>query len=446
MKLHELKALRASKVDELKALAQKDMDSDSGLDDAEATQFDTIKTSIAALDTRIGRLEDAIAADSDTAEPASDDDAKSLRPQHVVTRATGRSWAEPSSRVPEQKGFKLARYVMGLRMAKEIGRADAAQWIENRFGDREVAKALSISGGATVGGNLIPAYFSSELIELLRPAVAVRSLNPASFDLTGGNLVIPRQTSSATAQYQGELTPIPVSQLAVDQLTLTAKKLTAFTAVSNDLVRRSPLNVETLVRDDLVQTIARREDLAFMRGDGSSGTPTGLLSLAPTANKFTAAGVTLANATSLVVQMVAAMQNANSRMLRPGWIMNPTTRWFLSGLRDGVGNFVFKQELDANTFYGYPVRLTTAIPGNLTSGGGTHGAEIYLADFADVIVADTLNVSIDMSDVASFVDGSSVQHNSFQEDMSVFRVITEHDFNMRHLGSVAVGFVDSWTP
>lgn len=449
MKLHELKAMRAEKVDQLKALAQKDVESETGLDESDATKFDEIKAAIQGLDTRIGRLEDVIAADSATADDSADsaDDAKSFKGANVQKQFSNhRLYPEAAPRRNEDKGFKLARYVMGLKIAKDFGRAEAAEWIESRFGDKEVAKALSISGGGTVGGNLIPVAFSTDMIELLRPAVAVRSLNPTEVDLSYGNLTIPRQSSSATAQYQGELTPIPVSQPAFDTLTLSAKKLTGFVAVSNDLIRRSPVNAEAIVRDDLVQTVARREDLAFLRGDGSSGTPTGLLNLAPSGNKITGGGVTLANAVTQLQSMIVTMQNANSRMLRPGWIFNPTVRWFLAGLRDGVGSFVFKNELDAGTLYGFPYRITTAIPNNLTSGGGTHGAEIYLADFADVLIGNTMNMSVDMSDVASFVDGSSVQHNSFQEDMSVFRIITENDFNVRHTGSVAVGLVDLWTP
>ena len=52
-------------------------------------------------------------------------------------------------------------------------------------------------------------------------------------------------------------------------MNLVARKLTAMVPVSNDLIRRSPIGVEEIVRDDLVQTIARREDLAFLRGDGA---------------------------------------------------------------------------------------------------------------------------------------------------------------------------------
>ena len=35
--------------------------------------------------------------------------------------------------------------------------------------------------------------------------------------------------------------------------------------------------------------------------------------------------------------------------------------------------------------------------------------------------------------------------STFQRDQSLFRIITEHDFNMRHLQSLAVGLTSDWT-
>ena len=69
-----------------------------------------------------------------------------------------------------------------------------------------------------------------------------------------------------------------------DDVDLSAKPLTAMVPVSNDLIRRAPVGVEAIVRDDLIQGISRREDLAFLRGDGSNKTPIGWRSLALPAN------------------------------------------------------------------------------------------------------------------------------------------------------------------
>jgi hypothetical protein len=98
---------------------------------------------------------------------------------------------------------------------------------------------------------------------------------------------------------------------------------------------------------------------------------------------------------------------------------------------------------------GYPWKYTQQIPTNLTPGG--FGSEIYFADFADVVIADTYNVMVDASDVASYrVPPNSsattgITISAFQRDQTLFRVISEHDFNMRHLQSLVILLTEDWT-
>ena len=69
-----------------------------------------------------------------------------------------------------------------------------------------------------------------------------------------------------------------------------------------------------------------------------------------------------------------------------------------------------REELNAGTLLGYPVVTTTQLPTNIntaTSGAAVNnGAYLFFADFADVIIGDTLNVLVDASDVASYADGN----------------------------------------
>ena len=97
----------------------------------------------------------------------------------------------------------------------------------------------------------------------------------------------------------------------------------------------------------------------------------------------------------------------------------------------------------AGTFEGYPVRLTQQIPTNLVMTTYTKASEIYFVDMADFVIADTYNVIVDASDVASYNDGVSMV-SAFQRDQSLFRVIAEHDVNMRHLQSLVVLLTQDW--
>jgi HK97 family phage major capsid protein len=137
------------------------------------------------------------------------------------------------------------------------------------------------------------------------------------------------------------------------------------------------------------------------------------------------------------------LQNGMSRMIRPVWIMAPTIARFIATARDQVGGFYFKDEMERGMFEGYPVRLTQQLPTNLVMTTFTKASEVYFVDMADFVIADTYNVVVDASDVAAYNDGVGMV-SAFQRDQSLFRVIAEHDCNMRHLQSLVVLLTQDW--
>ena len=478
-KLHELQRKRAAKRAELTAfMADKD-NGDEPMSGDDQSQFEQIMAELQELEGRIDRCERAIAASApdedddqqraegdddddngngDDDDDDDDDDEKRLR--RVVTRrdrglssVTGlvarggmRVWARPKGHGVRGKGFQVARFMIGVMHAKWNGREKAMEFIQNRFGDDDVVKALNYSVVAE-GGALIPQDFMAEMIELLRANVVFRNAGPMTVQMPMGNLTIPRLAGGATTAYQGELDDISVTEEAFDDLNLTAKKLTAMVPVSNDLIRRAPIGVEAIVRDDLIQAIARKEDVQFLRSDGTNKGPVGFRSLVLPANVLVipAAGANPGDDLNAVVAGLAGMKlllvNGMSRMLKPTWIFPPTLIEYIRTRRDSVGGFYYKDEIAGGTLDGFPFYTTQQIPTNLGAG---NGSEFYLADFADVVVGDTLNVMVDASDVAAYYGTDGKVVSTFQRDQSLFRVITEHDMNMRHLQSLAVGTTTDW--
>jgi HK97 family phage major capsid protein len=480
-KLHELQRQRAAKRTELEALMAKDTD-DTPLSADDKKAIDALIGELKSLEDRIDRCERAMKAaapDNDDDDDRDDDDEKAegdeddeedddkpdddedekkrlrLRRSAGTASVTGlvarggmRVWARPKGRGVRGQGFQVARFMIGLVHAKWNGREKAIEFIENRFGDSDVAKALNYTVVAE-GGALIPQDFMAEMIELLRANVVFRAAGPMTVQMPMGNLTLPRLAGGATTAYQGELDDMSVTEEAFDDLNLIAKKLTALVPVSNDLIRRAPIGVEALVRDDLIQSIARKEDVQLIRSDGSNKGPVGLRSLVLPANLLAvpALGATPPAGADLnaVVAALAAMKltlvNGMSRMLRPTWIFPPTLIEYIRTRRDSVGGFYYKDEIAGGTLDGFPFYTTQQIPTNLGAG---NGSEFYLVDFADVVLGDTLNVMVDASDVAAYYGTDGKVVSTFQRDQSLFRVITEHDMNMRHLQSLAVATTTDW--
>lgn len=190
-----------------------------------------------------------------------------------------------------------------------------------------------------------------------------------------------------------------------------------------------------MVRDDLTEAINMRRDLATIRGDGVSNTPMGLRYLADSANVFAANGtVNLANVTTDLSSMMLRLEEANIPMIRPGWIFAPRIKHYLMTVRDGNGNFAFKDEIMAGTLMGAPFRTTSQVPRNL--GGGTE-SEVYFADWAQVLYGDTFQLILDVSTEASYMDSGTLV-SAFSRDETVVRVISEHDTGLRHDLAVSI--------
>jgi HK97 family phage major capsid protein len=463
-KHRELKRRRSEIVAKMTAIVKEDTD-DKPIDDEQSTTFDELSAALAAIDQRLQRVAAAMQAAAEGAQDATNteddpDGEAALRGVHSASFRVGgggasqpaRAKRDPDAGLKEKRGIKASRYVLGLLHARfhHVSIEKAAEFISNRFGDDVVARALN-AGITGEGGALIPQDFMADLIELLRASTAVRGANPMEVGMPMGNLTIPRLAGGATAGYQNELDDIAISQERFDDVNFVAKKLTAMVPVSNDLIRRSPIGVEEIVRDDLVQTIARREDLAFLRGDGTDKGPIGMRHLVLPANLITvaampatpAAGDQLTAILAASSAAILALQNGMSRMIRPTWIMSPTLVRFIALARDQVGGFYFKDEIERGMWEGYPVRTTQQIPTNLVMTTYTKASEIYFVDMADFVIADTYNVVVDASDVAAYNDGTSMV-SSFQRDQSLFRVIAEHDCNMRHLQSLVVLLTQDW--
>lgn len=305
----------------------------------------------------------------------------------------------------------------------------------DKWGDKELAKAMAASSAAD-GGHLIPSQLSTDIIELLRPASIVRRLGPNSVPMPNGSIRIPKVGSGSSAAYQGENANIAASQLALGQVIMTFKKLTALVPASNDLLRYAgpgAVNADALIRDDVVRAIAQRESQAFLRDDGTASTPKGIKAWAPAANLHNSAGTTLANMVTDLSTAILDLMNANIPEGRWVWMLNPRSYMSLYTVQNTNGFFVFRDEMSRGMLWGFPFAFTTQLPGSGSTG------EYYLVNMADAMIGEAMNLIVDVSMEASYIDATSGSLvSAYSLDQSIVRAITEHDFAMRRAESVSV--------
>ena len=374
---------------------------------------------------------------------------ESLKAQLEPFRTDHQSWikamldaGQTQQEEKAAKGEGASRMIMALSVAGgDAGKA--ANYAKKTWGDsaEPIVKALS-ADLETAGGFLIRDQFAAEIIELLRAESIIRQFNPVMVPLDSGTLRMPKLTTGSSGGWIGENVNAPATEPVFGQVVMTAKKYASLVPTSNDLIRRAGAQTQTVIRDDLVGDIATASDIAYLRADGTAGQPKGLRFLALAANVLTANGtVNLANVTDDLGIMIQTLLDANVRMRRPGWIMEPRTWRYLITVRDGNGNFAFKPEMDGGTLFGFPFRLTSQLPRNLNAGADE--TELYLAEFADVVIGDTTGILISVSDSAAYHDGTNVVA-SFSLDQTVIRAIMETDIQVRHAESIVVLDAVTW--
>ncbi len=382
-------------------------------------------------------VKDVVEEHLKTVQPNPDSQFKNMG--DVIRSLTGAPNIAPQEK---DKGLMFGRLLRSLAAGK-CDPDKAIKYATEKWGeDDRVIKALA-AGEATAGGFIVPPGYSDEIIELLTPMAIVRASGAVTMPMETGTLQVPKLTTGSAANYVGENEDIPESQPVFGMVNLTAKKLGVLVPLSNDLIRFSRPNADAVARNDTLRAMRVKEDIQFIRGVGSDFSPKGIRRFIPAASLITVnATVNLANVTTDLGKLVLALVEADVGMTTPGWMMAPRTWNFLMNIRDANGNFAFRPEMREGTLWGFPFRMTSQIPTNLAV-TGTDESEVYLVDFADVVIGEAQNLIIDTSTEASYLSGGTLV-SAFSRDQTLIRVIAQHDLNMRHNESAAALIDVDW--
>lgn len=405
----------------------------------ELTKFDAFKVEADGLEASIKREEDLLRLKSTSALPVA-----ALTPTAPAGGATATGpRAEPRAAQPLEAGVAFARIVTSLA-ASNMDQTAAAAHAERVWGSDMGQIVANMEQSTDVkGGFLVEKTYSRDFIDLLRPKVVVRQLGARTVPMRSGNLNMRKKTAASQASYVGERQPIPTTNPTVGEISMSAKKLAALVPITNELIRHADIGVDALVRDDLLEAVALKEDQQFIRGVGSATAPKGLSALMATGNKIPASSAnTLASVTSDLGKLRLKVLNANVPMTRCGYIMSPRSMMFLEGLRDGNGNKAYPEIAEGKLGI-YPVAVTTSVPDNLNTDGDE--SEIYFGDFAQFLIGDTYNVTIASSTEASYVE-DGVTRSAFQNDETLIRIIEEHDTGLRYDAAFAMLTAVTWAP
>jgi HK97 family phage major capsid protein len=267
-------------------------------------------------------------------------------------------------------------YKVGMWFKAKSGDAEAKRWCQDHGVEARAMGSTSTNSGSAV----VPDVLSSTVIRLVDQYSAFAQ-NATSVTMPSDVLQFPRRTGGTTAAWIDENVAITASDPTMNQVTLTAKKVTGAVVVASELLQDSIVSIADFIATELGLSIANAVEAAAWSGNPASAPGVAGLVTSHTGGLLASSGATYA--ASLVTAAgdtpdevtkanLLAMMAAVPQHSRAG------ARWFCSP-------FFFAscmQSLDLNqggsvglsqgmglTFLGSPVVLTDRLPAGADSTG-----------------------------------------------------------------------------
>ena len=275
----------------------------------------------------------------------------------------------------EEKGGSLLAKHAAIELIAHMERKHPEQVISERYAHDDRVKAVfsTINKTAVLPANTTTAGWAAELVQNdvrgfmrdLEPVSAFAALRSRALPLdfgTANSITIPNKTKGnrdMAPAFVGEGGVIPVGKTSFGSTTLNRYKLAIISNFTNELLQQSTPNIETLVRQAMLDDTAFKLDQAFFdaRPAVAGVRPAGILNgVTATAS----AGSTAPDVITDLKVLLNAMTTANLGA-KPVIVMNSNHVLGLSTTLTSTGSFMFRDEIRSGTLLGVPIIASTNI-------------------------------------------------------------------------------------
>jgi HK97 family phage major capsid protein len=229
-----------------------------------------------------------------------------------------------------------------------------------------------ITAIAGSGAGVIPTEHRPDMyIDRLRAQLITARLGATYLSDLHGNVSIPRNSSSDTAQWFQENTSLTPLNKSFDAVTLTPHHCGMVTEYSRNLLLQSSPDIEQLLRSDFAKELALAVDRAALAGDGFGGAPIGITR---TAGVQTISSMGAGPTWDGVLSIIQAVEGANA--VFNGWAMGSSAKKKLMTTpkqsTGSEGNWIMTEP---GSLAGYPafqseITVETGSPGDQPLIGG----------------------------------------------------------------------------
>ena len=284
-----------------------------------------------------------------------------------------------------------------------------------------------VKGTATAGGNLVGTdHLPDQFVDVLRARSVVSELGARTLPGLVGDVSIPTRTAGATAYFVAESGSVTESTGTFGTITMSPKVMGAYSKFSHLMKLQATPEIEQLIRDDFISTLASKLDTVALNGGGSNE-PDGILQttgIGAVAIGTNGGAITLDKVLDL--KQTVAVDNADVESC--AFVTNTVVENALSKLKDGNSAYhlspyagaIGQQQIANRRFM-----VTNNVPSNLTKGSssGVCSAMIY-GNFNDLLIGI-------FGDTEILVD----PYSAMQTGVTAVRILQAIDIKVRHAQS-----------
>jgi len=250
-------------------------------------------------------------------------------------------------------------------------------------------------GTATEAGNLVATDLRGDLfVDALRAQLVLAQMGAKVLPGLQGNVDVPRKATPGTLGMLTEIGSASETAPVTAKLSLTPKRVGAFTEYSKQALIQSALGLEGLIRDDLVSGAAVLLEYQMING---SGTAPNILGIRNTSGIGTVVGGTngATLAWSHITDLEAACANANaSPGALAGYVANTKTRAKAKNVQKGTSlGFIIDDTVRAGpdgsvVLNTYRAMFSNNLPSNLTKGTSSTvcSAALFSSDWSQLVI------------------------------------------------------------
>ena len=381
----QFKALRSKKIETLDSMVSTCELESRSFTEAESKSVDNLNADIAELDGKIERAENTeanITRMANTgATPSPDKEIENVKRSFSLSRAINgaMSGGLTGAEAEAYQEAQIEARASGIQLAGNVAIPSSMLREARTLGD-----AGLLSAGTGEGTDFVPTEHQG-FIEALQPRLLVEELGATIINGVSGNLDMPRISAAGTAGWGAtEAAATPNSGLATDTLSLTPKRVGAFTTYTKQLLIQGSPSVDRIIADDLGRAIRNAVDAAAFNGGGASGVPQGIFGTTGVNDQAATNGTALTNATLL--KMITDVASQDGLTGGECFVVSPAAYQKLTSLVQvsGVSALMVNDMIN-----GYKVYMSSHLNQNVTKGSVDSGtSQLMFGNFKNLMVCN----------------------------------------------------------